>query len=227
MSDPVLAALISAVGSIVATTISAIIMACAPIIRRWVIRKISERRKEGDGVIPVLSKEAARNWLFVGVFVGAFVVIFAILWFILPRPTNCSYHTDNGSGDTEMISFTQCRAAKIHIDLKQRALVTAGFSLWEVEAYESTCSPRTGADNLVLGGKATASSVEHGDFAYYRPNYASDGQPQTRWSSEFSNPQWLEIDLPDSQVGKPISCVVLHWEAAFAVKYNVTILPSK
>src|SRR6478752_7933536 len=39
---------------------------------------------------------------------------------------------------------------------------------------------------------ATASSVESGSFG---ANLAIDGNPATRWSSAFADPQWLRVDL--------------------------------
>ena len=33
----------------------------------------------------------------------------------------------------------------------------------------------------------------------------------TRWSSEFSDPQWIKVDLGEAN---PIHGVVLHWERA-------------
>ena len=47
-----------------------------------------------------------------------------------------------------------------------------------------------------------------------------DGLPDTRWSSEFSDPQWLAIDL-----GAPttISRIVLDWEAACAQCYTIQV----
>ena len=41
----------------------------------------------------------------------------------------------------------------------------------------------------------TASSVQPNTGTDYLPYYATDGDPGTRWSSAFSDPQWLEVDL--------------------------------
>ena len=41
--------------------------------------------------------------------------------------------------------------------------------------------------------KASSTYVEPGND--YRPENAVDGLPDTRWSSEFSDPQWLAVDL--------------------------------
>ena len=66
--------------------------------------------------------------------------------------------------------------------------------------------------------KASSTFVEPGND--YRPENAVDGFSDTRWSSEFSDPQWLVIDL-----GAPmsISHVVLDWEAACAKNYAIQV----
>jgi hypothetical protein len=71
--------------------------------------------------------------------------------------------------------------------------------------------------NLAAGSRATASSVEG---AAWKPANAVDTDITTRWSSQFSDPQWLTVDL-----GKrwQISEVLLHWENAHATAYRVEV----
>jgi hypothetical protein len=72
------------------------------------------------------------------------------------------------------------------------------------------------ADGLLSQGKpATASSTESAAFP---ASNAVDGNSGTRWSSAFSDPQWLQIDL-----GAPatITSVVLDWESAYARGFSV------
>lgn len=45
-----------------------------------------------------------------------------------------------------------------------------------------------------------------------------DGDLLTRWGSEFSDPQWIEIDLETAQ---NISEIKLVWEAAYGASYNI------
>jgi hypothetical protein len=72
------------------------------------------------------------------------------------------------------------------------------------------------ADPLVSQGRtATASSTENGTFP---ASAAVDGNTGTRWSSAFSDPQWISIDLGASYA---ISQVVLNWEAAYASAYQI------
>ena len=54
----------------------------------------------------------------------------------------------------------------------------------------------------------------------YRSEYAVDGLADTRWSSEFSDLQWLAVDLG---VPTRISRVVLDWEAACAQSYTIQV----
>ena len=72
------------------------------------------------------------------------------------------------------------------------------------------------ADSLLSQGKtATASSAEN---ATYPASNAVDGSTTTRWSSAFSDPQWLQVDLGATAT---IDKVVLNWEAAYATGYQI------
>ncbi|MGA5166596.1 MULTISPECIES: discoidin domain-containing protein [Streptomyces] len=70
---------------------------------------------------------------------------------------------------------------------------------------------------LSQGRPATASSQENGGTPAAA---AVDGNAGTRWSSGFSDPQWLQVDL-----GGPaaVSQVVLRWEAAYAKAYRIEL----
>jgi len=71
--------------------------------------------------------------------------------------------------------------------------------------------------NVALDRPVTCSSIEH-------PNYvcrnAVDGDLTTRWSSQFSDPQWIYVDLG---ARKNIERVILHWENAYASKYQIEV----
>ena len=66
--------------------------------------------------------------------------------------------------------------------------------------------------------QASSTYVEAGND--YRPENAVDGLSDTRWSSEFSDPQWLAVDLG---VTTQISRVVLDWETACAQSYVIQV----
>jgi hypothetical protein len=71
---------------------------------------------------------------------------------------------------------------------------------------------------LSQGRPVTASSVQPGS-TWVAAN-AVDGNTGTRWSSDFSDPQWLEVDLGAVH---PITKVVLNWEIAYAVAFQIQV----
>lgn len=71
--------------------------------------------------------------------------------------------------------------------------------------------------NLALNRPVTASGSEGEPWA---PANAVDGKPDTRWSSAFSDPQWITVDLGKQWT---ISKIKLSWERAYAVAYRVQI----
>ncbi|GAA3435325.1 discoidin domain-containing protein [Kutzneria kofuensis] len=91
-----------------------------------------------------------------------------------------------------------------------------GDSLYELALYGSPTSGGGGSGSLLSQGKtATASSTENGSFTAAN---AVDGNTGTRWSSAFSDPQWLQVDLGATHT---ISRVDLNWEAAYATGYQI------
>jgi len=90
-------------------------------------------------------------------------------------------------------------------------------------AGESTNSSHVSATitlpavNLALGKPATASSVES---ASYPAGNAVDGNTGTRWSSAFSDPQWIYVDL---QATYDITRVKLNWEPAYGKSYQIQV----
>ncbi|HEY0478379.1 MAG TPA: thaumatin family protein [Kofleriaceae bacterium] len=73
----------------------------------------------------------------------------------------------------------------------------------------------TPSANLALNRPTASSSNESAAFG---PGLAVDGNGGTRWSSAFSDPQWIRVDLGTS---RSINRVVLRWEAAFARAYQI------
>lgn len=49
---------------------------------------------------------------------------------------------------------------------------------------------------------------------------AVDGNPNTRWESEFKDPQYIQVDLGSTQT---INRVVLNWEAAYGKAYTIQV----
>ncbi|MEU3348972.1 discoidin domain-containing protein [Streptomyces sp. NPDC006700] len=72
-----------------------------------------------------------------------------------------------------------------------------------------------GTGNAALGKPATASSTEN---AGTPASAAFDGDPNTRWSSAFSDPQWVQVDLGSVQ---NLCKVDLTWETAYAKEFQI------
>lgn len=93
------------------------------------------------------------------------------------------------------------------------ALVTTiGLALTLLTA---AAAPAAAADLLSQGKPVTSSSSEN---ASTPASAAVDGNTATRWSSRFSDPQWLTVDLGATAT---ISQVVLRWEAAYARSFRI------
>ncbi|MFE9818444.1 discoidin domain-containing protein [Streptomyces sp. NBC_00236] len=73
------------------------------------------------------------------------------------------------------------------------------------------------AEVLLSQGKPATSSSTEGNFG---AGSAVDGDPGTRWSSAFTDPQWIQIDLGASA---GISRVVLNWEAAYGTAFRIEV----
>src|SRR5262249_9552992 len=89
-----------------------------------------------------------------------------------------------------------------------------GESLWELQGVGSLAASCATA-NAALNKPAVASSPENAGFP---ASNAVDGNTGTRWSSAFSDPQWIQVDLGATAT---ICQVVLTWEAAFARAYQI------
>ena len=95
-------------------------------------------------------------------------------------------------------------------------MLTAGFNVnWIEFDRVQICS----TNNIALNQPSSASSMESGS---YPAASAFDGNPTTRWSSAFSDPQWIQVDLGSVQ---NIARVRLNWENAFALSYSIQLSP--
>jgi hypothetical protein len=79
----------------------------------------------------------------------------------------------------------------------------------------SAAAASCGTTNLALHQPTTASSIQGPSWP---ASNATDGSLSTRWSSAFSDPQWLEVDLGSTQA---ICQVVIHWETAYGKAFQI------
>ena len=119
-----------------------------------------------------------------------------------------------GTTDTSQVQTVAFAASARYLRLTVTAL-DAGY--WaSVRSFEVYDRPFFDPSlDLALGRPATSSSTENSALG---PGNAVDGDPSTRWSSAFSDPQWLQVDLGSVQ---PIGRVVLAWENAYGKAYQI------
>ncbi|MFJ4852137.1 beta-N-acetylglucosaminidase domain-containing protein [Streptomyces sp. NPDC088730] len=77
--------------------------------------------------------------------------------------------------------------------------------------------PRTAGPDLLRSATASSSGDETADFP---ASAASDGDPETRWSSPAEDGAWWQAELPaPARIGQ----VVLDWQDAYASRYRVQV----
>jgi beta-glucosidase-like glycosyl hydrolase len=71
--------------------------------------------------------------------------------------------------------------------------------------------------NLALGKPVIASSTQSGAFP---PAAVNDGNLTTRWESQYSDPQWIYVDLGQAV---EVTRVKLTWESAYGKAYQIQV----
>lgn len=124
-------------------------------------------------------------------------------------PITIDLATDSGS---QTVTFPQQQARYLRIQGGKRA-TGWGISMWALSVIDSS-APGT---DLALHKTATASSIDNG---FDEPGNAVDGNPKTRWSSNYTDNQWIKVDL-----GATVSFdeVVIVWEQAYALTFSVQV----
>ena len=136
-----------------------------------------------------------------------------------PDGTNWTsiYSTTTGTGGVQNLTVT---GTGRYVRMYGTARATQyGYSLWEFQVFGTqgggTTPPACSTGNVAQGKTATASSIEN---AGTPAADAVDGNAGTRWSSQFSDPQWLQVDLGATQ---SICAVSLSWETAYATAFQL------
>jgi glucose/arabinose dehydrogenase len=80
--------------------------------------------------------------------------------------------------------------------------------------YTATFARKT---NLALNRPATASSVYKVGAEAAK---SVDGNMATRWSSKYSSPQWIRVDLGST---RKVGRFILRWEAAYGKNYQIQV----
>jgi F5/8 type C domain/Beta-1,3-glucanase len=122
------------------------------------------------------------------------------------------FATTTGAGGTQSLAVS---GSGRYVRILGTTRATAfGYSLWEFQVIGEFQASNCG-NNVGLNRPAAASSTEN---ATTPASAAFDGNTGTRWSSAFSDPQWLRVDLGSALA---ICQVVLNWEAAYATAFQI------
>ncbi|WP_211260504.1 discoidin domain-containing protein [Amycolatopsis jejuensis] len=110
----------------------------------------------------------------------------------------------------QTVHFDRTTARYVRIQGGKRA-TGYGISLWTLSIADND------GPDLAQGKTATASSQ---DLVFNPPGNAVDGRDNTRWSSNYTDNQWIQVDL-----GAPVAFdrVVLTWETAYALTFTVQV----
>ena len=92
-----------------------------------------------------------------------------------------------------------------------------GYSLYEFQVYGTETTPVCGTTNVALNQPATVSSIQGTGL---EANLAFDGDMTTRWSSAFSDPQYIYVDLGATY---SLCEVALYWEAAYGSNFEIDV----
>ncbi len=123
----------------------------------------------------------------------------------IPLPFNGG----DASLDVEDFAAVAGRYVRIQCGLRNTSW---GNSLWSLSVIDSA---HPGTD-LALR-RTTASSSE--DPSNPTVN-ATDGNPNTRWSSSYDDNQWIQVDLGSAQ---PFDRIAILWEQAFPKTYTIQV----
>jgi hypothetical protein len=133
-------------------------------------------------------------------------------------PFTTIFSTTTGTGGIQTIPVTGSgRFVRMNGTVRATQF---GYSLWEFQVFGTFGAAGCGTTNAALNHPATASTTEN---AGTPASAAVDGNATTRWSSAFSDPQWLQVDLGATAT---VCQVRLTWEAAFATAFQIQTAPA-
>ncbi|WP_405386562.1 discoidin domain-containing protein [Streptomyces sp. NBC_01102] len=122
--------------------------------------------------------------------------------------------TDKGNGTFEVTAPDRLGVWKVYI----KSSDGKGNVGIETKSFE-VVPPQVGGTNVAAGKPATASTFQPGSVGCPCPaGNAVDGSFDTRWASDWSDQQWLQVDLGSKTV---FDHVQLAWEAAYAKGYTL------
>jgi beta-glucanase (GH16 family)/PKD repeat protein len=121
------------------------------------------------------------------------------------------YGTTNGNGGVETLNISGTGRYVRMFGIERGT--GYGYSLYEFAVHGTPAI----VGNKALNKPAVASTSEGAGTA---ASFAVDGNTNTRWSSQFSDGQWIYVDLGSTM---SINGVTLKWEGAYAKAYNIQV----
>ncbi|MBD0739763.1 discoidin domain-containing protein [Streptomyces sp. CBMA29] len=137
-------------------------------------------------------------------------------------------YVDSGTG-LQQVTFTQTGDGRFTVTAPKT------LGVWKVYVYAfdghgnvgietksfRVVAPTVGGTNVALGKPTTASSYQQtGNGAPFPPSNTTDGRWDTRWATDWTDAQWLRVDLGQTTAIKHIQ---LGWESAYGKSYQVQV----
>jgi len=121
------------------------------------------------------------------------------------------------NGGEDIIEFNATNARYVRMQGVERAL-PYGYSIWEMEVYATSESNNAASGtDVALNKKAYQSGSETAGMS---AGNAVDGNPGTRFSSNFADNAWMYVDLGATY---SINKVFINWEGAYGKAYDIQV----
>ena len=141
--------------------------------------------------------------------------------------TDCYTVSNNSTYNSYLTyNFTAKTGRYIQLNCTARASVYGsyyGYSLYDFQVFGTVTDPTPPAPptriNIAQGKTATASTTEGANSA----SRAFDGNNTTRWASNWTNTEWIYVDLGATY---SVDAVNVLWESAAADDYKIQIASS-
>ncbi len=146
--------------------------------------------------------------------------------------------TDQNGGE-DVVTFDSTSARYVRLQGTERG-TGYGYSLWEMEVYNTKATSSGNTDSGSTGGNTGSGSTTENDASVSGTNvalnktatastqegdgmaakYAIDGDMGSRWASEWADGQWLQVDLGNTYA---INKVIINWEGAYGKAYDIQV----
>ena len=115
------------------------------------------------------------------------------------------------SGDGMTLSFD---GGKATIAVDGGINYTGTYTLESASSLTIPDESAGSSENIAIGATATSNSVEPNTT--YTPELAIDGDPATRFASQYADPEWWMIDFGEV---KKVGAAILYFEAAYSTEF--------